>query len=564
MQDNKANSELSLDHQSLVELQNIILGLTSEELLQLQSWIKDKEYFAEEVSHILPSAVYKSVARSEELSDALLGVIENAIFNSVQNNPKALADALFPIMGPAIRQSISDTFRKMIQSLNETLEKQFSIERIKWRLEAVFSQKSYAEIVLLKGLNFKVFSALLIHKETGILIDEAHALDEGFEEMDMVSSMLSAIQDFIHDSFDSHLKVDDKLDTIRLNDFNVWVVDGPSAFLAIVFDGEAPESKREFFKSKLENIHRSHGNLLKDFNGEEDAGRVIKPILEQCIIEKSAKKEKGSNTKVVISASIIGILILIWISASWIKNNNRENFIHELQKKESIIVLNHSVDNAILTVEAMKDALSDSHENVAQDFDLDSNELVIHYTDYISTNPKFSIIRFSNYVGVPNNINIENINNQIIVTGKADEKWRNKSLDFVRLYGLEYQFDFSSLKHSEDDSLADIKSRIDELEIHFKKGESLLSTKSRSQLDQLIVLLGRYNNFAKINTIKFTVYLDNTGRESDNMRFALKRKGKILGYLDKINGFSIPIESVIMKAENDENARTINFKIIEK
>ncbi len=129
-------------NESLEELRELILGLSPSELAVLHSWLKSKDTFTEEIGRILPKAVQISLADESALSTILLPVVETAIFNSVQNNPKTLADALFPLMGTAIRKSISDTFREMIQSLNQTLENSFSFERIKWRIETVFSSKS--------------------------------------------------------------------------------------------------------------------------------------------------------------------------------------------------------------------------------------------------------------------------------------------------------------------------------------------------------------------------------------------------------------------------------------
>ena len=59
------------------------------------------------------------------LTRALAPTIEEAITASVQNNPHPLADALFPVIGPAIRKAIAASLSAMLESLNRTVEHSF-------------------------------------------------------------------------------------------------------------------------------------------------------------------------------------------------------------------------------------------------------------------------------------------------------------------------------------------------------------------------------------------------------------------------------------------------------
>jgi hypothetical protein len=48
--------------------------------------------------------------------------IESALTASVQRDPRPLADALFPVMGPAIRKAIAHTLASMMETLNHAVE----------------------------------------------------------------------------------------------------------------------------------------------------------------------------------------------------------------------------------------------------------------------------------------------------------------------------------------------------------------------------------------------------------------------------------------------------------
>ena len=87
----------------------------------------------------------------------------------MRRDPHVLADALFPVMGPAIRKSITETLRGMLESFNEALDNSFSLRGLKWRVEAMRTGKPFAEIVLMHSLLYRVEQVFLIHRETGLV-----------------------------------------------------------------------------------------------------------------------------------------------------------------------------------------------------------------------------------------------------------------------------------------------------------------------------------------------------------------------------------------------------------
>ena len=73
---------------------------------------------ARDVSRVLPRRPSSCAPDDPHLQRALAPTIEDAIAASVRRNPRPLADALFPIIGPAIRKAIAATLSGMLESLN--------------------------------------------------------------------------------------------------------------------------------------------------------------------------------------------------------------------------------------------------------------------------------------------------------------------------------------------------------------------------------------------------------------------------------------------------------------
>ena len=164
----------------------------------------------------------------------------------MRKDPKPLADAIFPIMGPAIRKSIAAALSGMVQSLNQTLSYSLSAQGLKWRWEALRTGKSFSEVVLLHTLRYRVEQVFLIHRETGLLLRHLSAGASVVQDADMVSGMLTAIQDFVKDSFT--VGQGDQLQTMQLVDLTVWIEQGPLAILAGAIRGTAPQELREVFR----------------------------------------------------------------------------------------------------------------------------------------------------------------------------------------------------------------------------------------------------------------------------------------------------------------------------
>src|SRR5919106_958029 len=265
----------------LNELRNILFPERAE-LDSLQEKLNNPEVLAESVSKILPEAVRMRAGRDEDLTQAMSGTVEKALRASVRRNPRPLADAIFPIIGPAIRKAIATAIAGLIQSFNQTLEHSLSVRGLKWRWEAIRTGKSFAEVVLLHSLLYRVEQVFLIHRESGLLLQ--HASVTSSQSPELISSMLTAIQDFVRDSF--HVEEVETLETMRVGELSVWVEQGPFAILAAVIRGNAPQDLRTTLQATLEKIHLEKGRALENFQGDTSTFESIRPELEDCLLSQ--------------------------------------------------------------------------------------------------------------------------------------------------------------------------------------------------------------------------------------------------------------------------------------
>ena len=224
---------------------------------------------------------------------------------SVREDPQSVADALFPVMGPAIRKAIVETVRGMLESTNRAIEASLSVQGLKWRIEAWRSGKSFAEIVLLHSLVYRVEQLLLIHKESGLLLRQVVAPDIATQDADMVSGMLTAIRDFVRDSFGG--KSEDSLDVFHVGELEVLVEDSPRAVLAAVVRGHPPPELRVALERALEAIEARFGTALDSFAGDTAPFDGAKDALETCLqarYEQQRPRGRGAVRLVWLAAAV--------------------------------------------------------------------------------------------------------------------------------------------------------------------------------------------------------------------------------------------------------------------
>src|SRR5450755_2016811 len=84
-------------------LRQLLFGTEQKSLNALSAKIGDRDSLARSVAGVLPEAIALRAQQDDRISQVLAPVVEESLQQSVRVNPQPLVDALFPIMGPAIR-----------------------------------------------------------------------------------------------------------------------------------------------------------------------------------------------------------------------------------------------------------------------------------------------------------------------------------------------------------------------------------------------------------------------------------------------------------------------------
>ncbi len=424
----KGQSFQPISSGQLAELRKAILGLDNQDLQRLSNLVKDPELFSEEISQLLPFSIKKLYERGDIDLGTLRQLIEQVLTQSVKDNPRNLTNILFPIMMPAIRKAVAEDIKRMMESLNTSLEYGFSPKRIGWRFQALFSGKKYAEIVLSHAYVYKVNQVFLIHKATGLLLHQV--FDEELKQTsdaDMVSSMLSAIKDFVQDSFKRD--GDEQLDTIAVGNFNIWIEQGPHAIIAAIVEGHAPGDLRITLKEAIEAIHINFNYELERFQGDTEVFETKDRFLQTCL-----QKERKEVKKRKPLALLVILVLLLGAVGYWayleIETNLRfRALVRSMQASPGVLITGTEKFGGVYHVSGMYDPLSDNLQRMVSESGFDEQQVSLDLERYISLEYDLVLRRAYQRLLPPSSIDLSLRNDTLFATGTAEANWVNYALN---------------------------------------------------------------------------------------------------------------------------------------
>ena len=369
------------------ELRKLLVGPEQRALRDLTRRLDDPSSRVLELSEVLPAAVRMAAGRDHQLSESLRGTFEILLKNLVRHDPSFLAGIMYPVIGSAIRKAITAALESITQNLNLQMEQSFSIRGFRWRFEAWRTGRSYGDILLARSLLYRVEQVFLIHRATGILLQEA-AVSGASKDPDLVSAMLMAMQDFVRDS----LAMDETLETIKAGEYSIWIQHGPAALLAAVVRGTAPHRLGAVFHEALETIHRENAPQLEEFAGNTAVLGSAQTELERCLLGHG---EAGKTRRFVpaIFATALAAAALIWLFVSIREYRRWDQFVRALQSRPGIVITSTGHDAGQYFVKGLRDPLSADPAVTLSWSGLDPAQVKLEFEPYVSMAPALAAAR---------------------------------------------------------------------------------------------------------------------------------------------------------------------------
>jgi OOP family OmpA-OmpF porin len=481
------------------------------------------------VRHILFDEERRAIARLQEKLDTpeqLAVAVEAATQASIRKDARTFIDILYPLMGPTIRKSIAETLDGTLQSLNRALKHSVSWQGLKWRLEAYRSGTSFAEVVLKHTVVYRVEHVFLIHRKTGLLIDHVAAERAAAKDPQLVSGMLSAIQDFVRDSFSERGEAG--LDALRLGDLVLWCEEGPSALLAAVIRGSPPEQLHTLLRSALVGIHAEWGRELADFDGDDTPLALVGERLRECLHEQEQTRAVGTSPFMWLVPLALCALAALAIYRSHRARWQIEDYVRLLRAEPGIVVTGFEKRAGVWHVTGLRDPLSANPQDVLAGSDARGMNPVGHWGSYYALDPTLALRRFQMSLDPPGSVSLAVDGGTVRARGTAPHPWIERARAMGRTLppgspGLD-------LAQVEDPELAEyerLRAAVESYVIHFDHNVPKPAAGQEATMDALAADLGALTEVARRMRVAARVtvagHADSTGKDTPNLALSLGR-----------------------------------------
>jgi OOP family OmpA-OmpF porin len=423
----------------LDQLKQLLFGAEKQTLDQITDRVERREVRTADVAEVLSEAIDRSYREDSELVESLTQPVGECLQRAFREDPETYGDALYPVMGPAIRKFIMHALRNFSQQINEAVEHSFSPQGLKWRWQASRAGIPFGEYILQKTMRYRVEQAYLISRENGLLVGHVHHEASRIKDSDAVSAMFTAIQDFVKESFSPDRT--GRLESADMGDFTLWAMHGPHALLVCVIRGVPPKSLRGDLSAVLERIHFRYGEAIRQYKGDTATVPEVEVELERCLrfeVRDESKKRRGG----LPIWAVVLLLLLLAAAAfvgyrNWTYSQQQVKFDDALRSAPGIHVTAVERDGPAFTVRGLRDPLATSIKDVAASIDIPAARVSADMQSFQSLQPEIVAARAAQQFSKPDTVQFRVVDSTLVVSGTAPGPWKDQLLaGFKTLAGV--------------------------------------------------------------------------------------------------------------------------------
>jgi outer membrane protein OmpA-like peptidoglycan-associated protein len=523
--------------EDLAELRELILGAERRRLQELERRLDAAGLTREELAELLPEAIVLRAGRDRQLARALAPTVENAIGESVRRNPRQIATAIFPVLGPAIRKAIAEALAGLVASINSAVEHSISPRGLRWRLEAWRTGVPYARIVLKHALVYRVEQVFLIHAETGLLLSHAWAPELPPSDPDLISGMLTAIRDFVADSFARDGDAGG-LRRFSVGELTVMVEQGPQAVLAAVVRGQAPDTLLAKLQDTLERVHLEYAEPLAAFDGDTAAFEPARPLLEECLatVVSTARERGGRKRAAWLPWAVGALLVLALLAGLRVRSQQRwDRAIERLESEPGIVLTRAERDGGRWSFAGLRDPLAPEPAALLAAVGADTARVRGTWEPYLSLRPELVLARARQSLTPPATVSFALAGDTLRMRGSAPLQWLAATARTAAIPAGVTALDLSGVEPVVPPELASLVTAIEGRRVLFDIGSAAVRAQGRAAAGEVAAAFGRLRAGAAEIGVRAGLELvgrtDPIGTDSTNQALSRSRAETVLAAL---------------------------------
>ena len=534
----------------LAALRAVVAGPTEVRVERLARGLADPEQQRRRVAEHLPQVL--DDARPEQLARW----VARGLAHGVRHDAPAFAAALGPIIASAIRRAISTYFEALVDGLSRTLEHSLSVKSIGWRFEAWRTGRPFAEIVLLRTLVYRVEQIFYVHRETGLVAAHAARGDIRTSDPTVVSGMLTAIRDFVRDSF----RVDEgaELEGFRVGELLVLLeASGPAVLAAVVRGAPALELRAELRELAAELADR-HADALERFDGDTAPFEALEASLEERLRSAERAPSPAARRFAIgaLSAVVVVLVVVAWLALT---PRPAERVARALRAVPGVALVD--VDPARPRVVAVVAPGADARR-VAAPLAAAEPGVEVEWLEVVPpTTPAARRDALAAALGVPEGLRLVADGPRVVARGRAPSAWiaRARLAALATPIGVP-TLDLAEVEPSERHQLASLEAELGRTAVRFRTAADVVT--GTTGIDRVGLMLSQLGRALDAVDERRVVWIEGSADASGpalvNVRLRRARAEHVrLALLPSVAG--LPVE--LRARERDDDERGVRFVV---
>jgi len=324
-----ADSQLTALHRQLEELQQRARKLEDRNreleleirILERKSRV-DTEGLVAHLTPVMTNVVRRTISESgKEMAEALGPIMGESIRVQIRDSRQEMVDALYPIIGSTVQRAVAEFTREIQRNIDRRLRSTLSPGASMRSLAARLRGVSPSELTLRDSFAFQIREIFIIQHHSGMLLAHSHPGSSEIADSDLVSAMLTAIRDFVRDSFVPGDE-DAELDEIQFGQERIIIQSGKYAYVAVVIRGIEPEGFRAHLREFVSELHVRFGSALRDYDGDPAILPDFQPFLAQLILDLSggeAETRLTDRQRWTLTGALILLLLLLSVGCFYLR-----------------------------------------------------------------------------------------------------------------------------------------------------------------------------------------------------------------------------------------------------
>lgn len=564
-------------------LRKLLLGEQREEVTQVV-----KEQARDIVGDVISEAMHDRQKQDGSVNQVLIPLVEKSVEKSVSQHSEKMVGYLYPLVGRLVRKSVTAFVNEFLEKTNELIENSLTIKGMKWRFRAWRAGVSFSQYVASQTFMYRVEQVMLIHRETGILLKNVGYSRAQGADADMVSGMLTAINDFVSDSFTGSSEDEQHLDVVKTADFSLYIKQGPQAILVAAVTGNLPPQANEQLQITLETIHSLYGDDLSNFEGDTLAFESSEQQLRECLLAELKPELADKKRPPWMALILVSVLLVLlgWYGVLWFKQNQLANAIKAIDAEPGITLKSTELSGLNrVTVSVLRDPEAIPVVDWLQQQNIDGQNIDIVEQNILSLDAELVAKRLTRTLAQFPSVTLSWQEDTPVLSGTLSNA-RRQSLarSLAGIPGLENSDTLISavgveeLESEGDDTspemlkaLLDLNvAKIDRIQLEFDQGISDLSEEAKQKL---VALSGHFKAVTDLaERLQLNVGLiimgasDGTGNPAFNKRLSLIRATAAQRHLVELGvepGYLNPVGlGVVEHGATGTGARNVLFNVV--